>query len=85
MLQRYLSFFHGAPTQVFSVANVRRKKYGADKPNEWFSADNQEGEAQRHVARLEALNDMKEFLRAGMERGYPPPSRRPHLLCGVQQ
>ncbi len=47
---------------MFSVANVRRKKYGADKPNEWFSVNNKEGEEQRHQARVEALEDMKAFL-----------------------
>mmetsp|Transcript_25591 Transcript_25591/g.52062 ORF Transcript_25591/g.52062 Transcript_25591/m.52062 type:complete len:494 (+) Transcript_25591:220-1701(+) len=68
-LQRYLSFFHGAPTEVFSVANIRRKKFGADKPSEWFSPDHTEGEQARKDAREQAMAELREFLKAGMERG----------------
>jgi hypothetical protein len=48
-LQRYLSFFHGAPTQVFNVGNYRRKKFGASKPASWFDSSNVEAEQQRQV------------------------------------
>lgn len=48
-LQRYLSFFHGAPTRVFNVGNYRRSKFGVSKPASWFDSNNEEGERQRQV------------------------------------
>jgi len=68
-LQRYLSFFHGAPTKVFNVGNYRRRKFGVSKPASWFSSDNEEGEQQREEVAEDALADLKDFLKAGMEKG----------------
>jgi len=68
-LQRYLSFFHGAPTKVFNVGNYRREMYGANQPSEWFEIDNEEGIRARQASAEAALADLKEFVNAGMELG----------------
>ena len=48
-LQRYLSFFHGAPTQVFNVGNYRRKMFGSCVEHDFFDHSNPEGVKARRV------------------------------------
>eukprot|EP00293_Proteomonas_sulcata_P000117 CAMPEP_0184321836 /NCGR_PEP_ID=MMETSP1049-20130417/121336_1 /TAXON_ID=77928 /ORGANISM="Proteomonas sulcata, Strain CCMP704" /LENGTH=127 /DNA_ID=CAMNT_0026642795 /DNA_START=123 /DNA_END=503 /DNA_ORIENTATION=+ len=53
-LQRYLEFFHGAPTKVFNVGNYRRARYGAQMRAEWFDPENPEGLAARELCAKDA-------------------------------
>ncbi|EKX50659.1 hypothetical protein GUITHDRAFT_161860 [Guillardia theta CCMP2712] len=68
-LQRYLSFFHGAPTQVFNVGNYRRKMFGSCVEHDFFDHSNPEGVKARRECSHAALEDLKKFISSGMEKG----------------
>jgi hypothetical protein len=50
------------PTQIFNVADYRRKNCGALKDAEWFDSNNKEAYALRTLCHNEALTDMKNFF-----------------------
>mmetsp|Transcript_42295 Transcript_42295/g.67728 ORF Transcript_42295/g.67728 Transcript_42295/m.67728 type:complete len:496 (-) Transcript_42295:2268-3755(-) len=68
-LSQYLQFFQGAVTKVFNVGNYRRDIVGAKSMHDFFDPENQEGTAKRAMVAEVAMNDLKEWLKAGDDRG----------------
>ena len=62
-LARYLTFFHGAPAEVFNVGNYRRKISGARVHHSFFAPNNESAQAQRKEAAVQAMSALKSFLK----------------------
>lgn len=63
-LARYLRWI-GLNTKVFNVGEYRRHQVGAEKSHEFFHPDNQEGQKQRKLCALMAMEDVMHFLKEG--------------------
>uniref|UniRef100_A0A7S4M002 6-phosphofructo-2-kinase domain-containing protein n=1 Tax=Guillardia theta TaxID=55529 RepID=A0A7S4M002_GUITH len=66
-LQRYLSFFHGAPTRVFHLETYRKKRFSERNESDFSFLSDETKE--REVCVLDALNDIKDFIEAGKDKG----------------
>ncbi|KAL5516014.1 hypothetical protein EMCRGX_G001270 [Ephydatia muelleri] len=63
-LARYLRWI-GLNTKVFNVGEYRRHQVGAEKSHDFFHPDNQEGQKQRKLCALMAMEDVMHFLKEG--------------------
>jgi broad specificity phosphatase PhoE len=76
-IMRYLRFFHNAQVKVFNNGEYRRRHFGqkdggkADEMQDadFFSTSNEEGKRLREQFAQEAMDDLKEWLRSGMDQG----------------
>eukprot|EP00299_Pterocystis_sp_00344_P011566 c5418_g1_i2.p1 GENE.c5418_g1_i2~~c5418_g1_i2.p1 ORF type:complete len:426 (-),score=63.66 c5418_g1_i2:304-1497(-) len=60
-LSRYLSFFHGAPTQVYNVGEYRRDMHGT-QDHTFFDSSNPETQETLFDITKAAMKDLRQFL-----------------------
>ena len=69
-IARYLSFFHGAPTETFNVGEYRRRMAGTkDLTHKFFAAEDVGTSVQREEFAAAAMADLKAFITADSSMG----------------
>ena len=81
-MNRYLSFFHAIPVQVFNVATYRLKYHGKISDADWFNSNNKEAQAIREQTNLRIIEDATVFLNSNSSGKFKFYCRS-SLLCSA--